>query len=138
MQVRQLDHLNLSVRDLDESIEWYARIFGFVLRERGLNSRGTPFAVVQAGTALLCLYHQPGREFLDGAALRERAIHGLNHFALRIDDREEWEETLEREGLELMYGGLTEYPHSLSWYVTDPTGYEVEVALWNDDEIAFD
>lgn len=137
MQVRQLDHLNLSVHDLDESIEWYARIFGFELKERGLNFRGVPFAVLQSGDALLCLYHRPDRESLDGEQLELRHLHGVNHFALRIEDRDAWETIVRREELPLLYGGLTEWPHSLAWYIADPTGYEIEVALWSEGVPAF-
>ncbi len=137
MSVRQLDHLNMSVTDLDASIEWYARVFGFELKERAQNAAGVPFAVIQAGTALLCIYHHPERESLDGAALTERKLHGFNHFSLRIDDRAQWEQVIERESLDILYDGVIEWPHSLAWYVRDPSGYEIEVALWNDDEIAF-
>ena len=37
---------------------------------------------------------------------------------------------MEREHLELEYGGLVRMPHSDAWYVKDPTGYSIEVALW--------
>ena len=47
------------------------------------------------------------------------------------------EETLAREQLELNWGGEISWPHSAAWYVSDPTGYEIEVALWNDDTIQF-
>ena len=50
----------------------------------------------------------------------------------------DWEEVIEREGLEVLYGGPVHWPHSTSWYVQDPTGWEIEVALWNDDVITFD
>ena len=40
-----------------------------------------------------------------------------------------------REGLE---AEEVADPHSRSWYVTDPTGYEIEVAHWNGDRIVFD
>ncbi len=68
--VKHLDHINLSVTDFDQSIDWYARIFDFELVEEALQ---------------------------DGVR----------------------------------------WPHSLAWYVKDPTGYEIEVALWNDDEVRF-
>lgn len=138
MQVQHLDHLNLSVTDLDETIEWYGRVFGFELKERARNYMGIEFAVIQSGEALLCIYEHPDRESLDGEQLRSRGLHGFNHFALRIQDREAWEEVLERERLPLLYGGLTEWPHSLAWYVADPTGYEIEVALWNRGQAEFD
>ena len=136
MKVRQLDHLNMTVKSLDETIEWYARIFGFELVERDVQD-GVPWGVIRSQDAMLCIYEAPDREFLDGAGLREKKIHGPSHFSFRIDDRPEWEAVIKREGLELLYGGLIEWPHSLAWYVADPTGYEIEVALWNGDQVRF-
>ena len=62
---------------------------------------------------------------------------GLNHFALRITDRDEWVQTVEREGLEVRYDGVVEWPNSEAWYINDPTGYEIEVAWWRNGEPAF-
>lgn len=86
---------------------------------------------------MLCIYEALGRELLDGAGLRARALHGVSHFSPRITDRSGWEQTIADERLELLYGGLVEWPHSLAWYVADPTGYEIGVALWNDDTVRF-
>jgi hypothetical protein len=44
---------------------------------------------------------------------------------------------VKREGLEVHYGGAVEWNNSTSWYVTDPTGYEIEVAAWDRDSIQF-
>ena len=71
------------------------------------------------------------------AALDARRLHGLSHFGLRIQDRAAWEETVAREQVEVSYGGEVDWPHSSAWYVVDPTGYEIEVALWDDDAVAF-
>jgi len=30
------------------------------------------------------------------------------------------------------------YAHSHSWYVAEPTGYEIELVVWDDDTIRFD
>jgi len=134
--VAHLDHLNLSVADLEETVAWYGRVFGFEVRETGVYD-GAPWAILRAGEALLCLYQYPERELLDGDALAERRIHGFNHFGLRVRDREAWEETLRRERVPVLYGGVVRWPHGDSWYVTDPTGYEIEVAHWDDDVVRF-
>ena len=63
--------------------------------------------------------------------------HGVRHFGLRVTDGEAWERTLRRERLELFWDSPVQYPHSTSWYVKDPDGYEIEVALWNEDRVAF-
>ena len=136
MQVKHVDHLNLSVADLDASVDWYGRVFGFEPKERGVQE-GKPWAILQSGEALLCMYEHPEREALGDGELDARRLHGISHFGLRIDDRARWERTVDREGVDVRYGGVVEWPHSLAWYVLDPTGYEIEVALWDDDHVAF-
>lgn len=139
MTATHIDHLNLTVRDLDESIDWYRRVFGFELVEREVQD-GQPWGVLRSeggtGSAMLCIYQAPGREMLDRFALRDRKMHGLSHFALRIHNRSEWEATLAREQIKL--NDVVEWPHSSAWYINDPTGYEIEVVLWRDEKIAFE
>ena len=137
MRVKQLDHINLTVGSLDETIDWYGRVFGFEVVERDVSPDG-PWAVIKGGEALLCIYEYPEHEHLDRFRRGDRGLHGVNHFSFRIDDEAEWQATVEREGLTLGYGGVVPWPHSKAWYVTDPTGYEIEVALWDGDRIAFD
>ncbi len=138
MNVKHLDHLNLTVNDLDETEDWYGRVFGFKRVEDGLSSSGTPFRVLRAGEAMLCIYKAPDRAFLGGDELMAKKLHGVNHFALRITDRDAWLATAEREGVEFGYGGgEIRWPNSSAWYVLDPTGYEIEVVLWNNDTVAF-
>ena len=137
MSVHQVDHLDLTVRDLEESIAWYSEIFGFHVVERGERPSG-PWAIIRSGEALLCIYEAPlrkppSRYLRDGG---ER--HVVYHFGLRISGRTEWLQTVEKHQLELEFGGEAEYPHSSSWYVADPTGYSIEVVIWNENRIQFD
>ena len=136
MQVKHLDHLNLTVNNFDETKEWYARVFGFSVVEEGLRS-GKRWGILKGGDALLCVYENPTRTFLNGDLLEEKQLHGVNHFSLRIQDRNQWEDVIRKENIHVHYGGAYDYPHSTSWYINDPTGYEIEVVLWNKDEIRF-
>ena len=137
MQVKHLDHVNLTVRSFEETAAWYARVFGFEVVESGL-WRGQPWGVLKAGEAMLCVYEDQERRFVDGDELNESRIHGVNHFALRISDRDRWLETVRREKIDVAYGGVVEWPYSKSWYVQDPTGYEIEVVSWNGEQARFD
>ena len=141
MQAIGIDHVNFTVRDFDESADWYARVFGFELVERDVQD-GQPWGVLRSeggrGSAMLCIYQAPNREMLDGSQRRDRKLHGFAHFALRIHDKDEWLKTIEREKLEVPYDGAIEWPHSQSWYIKDPTGYEIEVTLWADETIRFE
>jgi catechol 2,3-dioxygenase-like lactoylglutathione lyase family enzyme len=132
MTVTHLDHLNLTVRDFEETAAWYGRVFGFEVVERETDAHGRLWGVLRAGDALLCVYEHPEFRFEDNDERRGRHAHGINHFGLRIADREAWEATMAREGITPDYGGPVSWPHSTAWYVADPTGYEIEVALWDE------
>lgn len=136
MNVKHIDHINLSVADFDETVDWYRRIFGFELVEEALQD-GIRWGVVKSGEAMLCIYEHPERQHLDRFKLGDRGLHGMAHFSLRISDEAEWLDIVEREKVPILYDGVIRWPHSLAWYVNDPTGYEIEVTLWNDDRIAF-
>ena len=51
LRLRHLDHLNLSVTDLAQTRDWYARVFGFELVEEGVQDDGTPWAILRSGDA---------------------------------------------------------------------------------------
>jgi len=132
MSVTHLDHLNLTVRDFEETASWYGRVFGFEVVERETDAQGRPWGVLRAGDALLCIYEHKDFRFEDSDARGARHVHGINHFGLRITDRDAWEQTMAREGIEPEYGGPVSWPHSTAWYIQDPTGYAIEGALWDE------
>jgi catechol 2,3-dioxygenase-like lactoylglutathione lyase family enzyme len=132
MNVKQLDHINLSVANFEESAAWYRRVFGFEIVERAVRD-GLTWGVLRAGDAMLCIYENPALEFADADTMSERGLHRVAHFGLRITDKAAWQEVLKQEKPHFHW----RYPHSESWYVTDPTGWEIEVALWDDETIRF-
>jgi len=134
--VKHLDHLNISVRDFDETVKWYARVFGFAKVEDGVQD-GVRWGVIRGGDAMLCIYEHPSRKHLARFELAGRKVHGVSHFGLRITDEKEWLAIVEREKLDILYDGVIGWPNSQSWYLKDPTGYEIEVALWTNDQIGF-
>lgn len=134
MNVTNLDHINLTVGDLKESLEFYKNIFGFEKVEGGVRA-GIPWAIARSGNALLCMYE---RTELAAPEDSPQMNHRINHFGLRISDRDIFESALSKHKIEVEYGGAIRYPFSLSWYICDPTGHEIEVALWDNDEIKFE
>jgi catechol 2,3-dioxygenase-like lactoylglutathione lyase family enzyme len=134
----RLDHLNLSVRDLGETVAWYGRVFDFAVVEEGTWD-GVRWAILRSGDgkgdAMLCVYEHSGYASPDPEELGRRRLHGIRHPGFRITDEARWLATIEREGLEVEE---VVHPHSHSWYVNDPTGYEIEVVAWNGDRVAFE
>lgn len=131
-----LDHLNLTVKNLSESIEFYQEIFDFSLVEKGL-SGGVDFAILRVRSSMLCLYEFAARTFLGPRELKNAQIHGLNHLALSVTDEDEFLRRLKLSKIEIKYGGVVKYPHSSAYYIDDPTGYEIEVVVWNEGQIRF-
>lgn len=122
----KIDHLNMSVHDLNESLAWYHKVFGFEKREAGVGPSGTPWAITALGDVLLCLYQHPSRLPADE---NDEKFLRLDHFGFRINDRRAWEKIVKEHDLKLLYGGEPIlYPRSVSWYVVDPSGYEIEIS----------
>lgn len=137
MSVTQLDHLNLSVSNFKETVEWYQKVFGFILVEKGIQD-DKPWGIIQKESALLCIYEQQDLVLLDRFESAEKSIHYLAHFGLRIDNQQVWEETIKREKIDVMYDGPIRWPKSIAWYIKDPTGWEIEVVLWDNNKIQFE
>jgi catechol 2,3-dioxygenase-like lactoylglutathione lyase family enzyme len=128
MHASMLDHLNMTVQDVDESAAWYGRVFGFETVEEQNPAQGRRWKILKAGDAMLCIYEFAGRA---PASPDAQSCHAVVHFGLRIENRQAWEAIVEREGIPVQYGGPVRWPHSTSWYIEDPNGYEIEVALWD-------
>lgn len=133
MNVRNLDHLNLTVKNVDDSKKWYHDLFDFNEVESGVRS-GVRWSILRSGDAMLCMYEHPELEEPDEA---NGSTHKIYHFGLRITDREQFEQRIKQHKVPVEYGGAIRYPHSWSWYVSDPTGYEIEVALWDENTVKF-
>lgn len=136
MQVQQIDHLNLSVASFEESAGWYGRVFGFEIVERGIYE-GQPWGTLRSGDAMLCIYQHPELAIRTDDSVEASTHQRIAHWGLRVTEREAWEAIVEREQLTVKFGGAYRWPHSTSWYVVDPNGYTIEVALWDDNQIRF-
>ena len=134
--IKSLDHINLSVKNYQESLQWYQELFDFTEVEKGEYS-GRVFGIIKSGAAMLCMYEDPSRDFMSADQLKKQKIHGINHFALRIIDHDEFENRIKQQDIKVKFGGAYRYPHSTSWYIADPTGYEIELVKWDADEIRF-
>jgi len=136
MKVKQLDHLNLTVNNFKETAEWYKRVFGFEVVEKG-TYQDRPWGVLRSDDAMLCIYESPNKIHPNDSNDEFKKFHSVHHFGFRILDRGGWEQVVERENIEVLYGEAYRWPHSHSWYIKDLNGYDIEVVLWDGDLISF-
>jgi glyoxylase I family protein len=122
-----LEHVNLTVRDLDRSVDYYCKLFGFEVRWQGqaIGEQG-PVRAAHVGDprCYLALFEaeQPERVAMDyGHA-------GLNHFGFVVDDLPAARERAVALGSQPHFE--PEYHPGRRFYVFDPDGVEVEVVQY--------
>ena len=120
-----LEHVNLTVSDVDRSAGFYGDLFGFRLRWRGKTADGAEAAHVGDDRCYLALFQarRPGRPPRDYAGV------GLNHFGFVVDDLGAMKRRLASHGIS---------PHSEQaydpgrrLYFLDPDGIEVELVEYD-------
>lgn len=130
MEIKDLGHIVLYVRDLGRSVAFYRDVLGF--RQVGPEpDLGFPAAVFQSASGrthheLLLI------EVGDGAAgLPPGRRVGLYHFGLKIGDSDDdLRQALERlHQAEVTVTGASDHTVTHSLYILDPDGNEVELYI---------
>jgi lactoylglutathione lyase len=120
VSARCIDHVNLSVRDLDASIKFYCDLLGVEVKEGG-ESQGIRWTILGTKDRFyFCFF-----EVKDGV-FRPGDIH-INHIGLVVDDLDETIKRIHDLGLRLQFGDkAVQWPRSRSAYVVDPDGISIE------------
>ncbi|TAM66013.1 MAG: VOC family protein [Microbacteriaceae bacterium] len=120
-----LHNIRIPVNDLDRSIEWYTRVFGFdELMEFTDHGTRTGMVLIHSSGARLILMIDPKA----AAAMREPSP-GLGPVALGVADRAqlaEWVDRLNALGIE----NEGSYQGHLGWtipHIKDPDGLEIRI-----------
>jgi catechol 2,3-dioxygenase len=135
MEVKELGHIVLYVRDLERSRRFYRDVLGW--REvTEIDGMGAMFSSGRTHHELLLL--EVGE---DAAAVPRGRRVGLYHFGLKIgesdDELRDALETLQREGATII--GTADHTVTHSLYIADPDGNEIELYIdvqpevWRED-----
>ena len=111
MQMRAVNHLSLVVSDVEESADFYQRVFGM---ERVASEDG--FRFLTCGDADVVL------------VAGEPLIHRRFHFGFRLDTRGEvdaWRTRLDGEGA--VTSGPDDHGNYYTFSCRDPDGYAIEI-----------
>lgn len=123
-KIEALDHVALSVRDVERSAQWYADVLGFKRQHEGMWD-GVPIFVGNGGAAIALF---PARDKA-GSTSHERAAVRTLHFAFRAD-RENFlraQDELTRRKISFDFQNH-EISHSI--YFRDPDGHEIEITTY--------
>ncbi|GAA2470245.1 VOC family protein [Streptomyces thermolineatus] len=122
----QTGHIGLNVTDLDRSLDFYRRVFGFEVQGEG-REPGRAFAFLgREGRLMLTLWEQSKGEFA-------AELPGLHHLSFQVDSIEEVraaEGVLRELGATFKYDGVV--PHgegaaSGGIFFADPDGIRLEI-----------
>ena len=122
--LRRIDHVALTVRDVERSIAWYRDVFG--LERRHEETWGDYPVMMFAGDTALALFQARG-------PIQDAPDHGstaiMRHLAFQVDRSNfmKAQETLRTLGI-----AFTFQDHSISQsiYLRDPDGYELEITTY--------
>ena len=96
--VSRMDHLNMGVRNLEETQAFYRDNFGFEEKETGVALNGNPFAIIGlADRVYLCIYEEGDLPLADQNLL-------VHHFGFHVEDIEGALRELRERGVHVDYG----------------------------------
>lgn len=115
-----MDHVNMSVQNLEKSVEFYKNLFGFKIRkdDNSPNKLDVPSKIIGNDSIKLCLYEDPQMS-PDG---------GISHFGFHVTNFDEILEKCQELDVEVLYDGPVEFEKSVSVYIKDPSGYDIELS----------
>ena len=114
LKALSLDHMNMTVKDLEESVNFYGELFGFVEKK---DQPEQTSKIIGNENIKLCLYEDPNLEIGDG----------INHFGFHIENFEGIVEKCQSMDIVMPYG-VVKWEKSRSVYIVDPNGYELELS----------
>ena len=118
LNATSIDHVNMKVKDLEKSVEFYKNLFGFEIKqEENANKLDAPSKIIGNDTIKLCLYEIPEMS----------PEGGIAHFGFNVANFNEIIQKCKELGVEVLYGGPVEWEKSKSVYIKDPSGYEIEL-----------
>jgi catechol 2,3-dioxygenase len=117
-----IDHFGIYVVDLDKMVEFYERVMGFTLTDRGLTPSGTEMAFMSRSPDK---HHQI---VLAGGRPKDTPSQ-INQISFRVEtlsDLRNFNSTLQEEG---SIDSLIQTTHGVSWslYFNDPEGNRTEI-----------
>lgn len=115
LKASSLDHVNMKVKNLEESVGFYKNLFGFEVKKEQPEDKSK---IIGNNKIKLCLYEDPDMK-PDGA---------IAHFGFHIENFEEIMKICKSLGVKVYYDGPVQFEKSWSIYISDPSGYDIELS----------
>ncbi len=115
LKASSIDHINMEVKDLEQSVKFYKNLFGFEIKKEQPEEKSK---IIGNEYIKLCLYENP-----------EMSPEGaIAHFGFHVENFDEIIKTCESLGVKIYYDGPVQFEKSRSIYISDPNGYDIELS----------
>lgn len=120
LKATSMDHVNMNVKNLTQSVEFYRNLFGFEIRkaDNSPNKLDAPSQIIGNDSIKLCLYEDP----------QMSTSGGIAHFGFHVANFDQIMGKCKELNVEVLYGGPVEFEKSRSVYIKDPSGYDIELS----------
>ena len=115
LKISSIDHINMSVKNLAQSVEFYKNLFGFEIKKEQPEEKSK---IIGNDNVKLCLYE-------DSEMKPEGAIA---HFGFHVENFDEIMKICTSLGVKIYYDGHVQFEKSRSIYISDPNGYDIELS----------
>jgi len=115
------DHVHLIASDVDRAADFYVRMFGAALVNRGLVSGQPQVWVDLAGTLLIIRGRRPTDELVEGKNTR------IDHFGVRVDDLNKAAAELKAKGARFTVEPMIFNPTTKIAFIEGPDGVRIEL-----------
>jgi len=122
IKILGVDHIQLDVANLEESLEFYSRVFGFEIKEVGIRAFTRWMIIGTNNTLYLCMH-----EYAEGRNVKNDGLE-ITHFGILVEDFYRVISQLREHAVKLLPDYEVLYHSSRSVYFLDPNGYKVEIS----------
>lgn len=125
MQTYRVDHLHLICTDIEESRDWYCRVFGGKVTFEGDFKGNKVYYVDIKGFTIIMV-----AEMLDGEPLPAtiQTKEGLDHFGFAVEDMDAAAEELKARGVKFVVEPLQVRPGLKIAYIEAPDKVRIELS----------
>ena len=129
IQINGVNHFAISVGDMEESLAWYERVFGFTVLDRGeIPGTGVQVSHMQAPGFQLELFCAPNSQPLDPSRThpnQDFLVQGNKHISFGVPDAHVLLEEFERLGVHVAL--IAEVAGTYGVFINDNTGNLIEI-----------
>lgn len=122
IEILDIDHIQLDVANIEESYEFYRRVFGFEIKEVGIRAFVRWMIIGVPSRLYLCMH-----EYAEGRGRKNDGLE-ITHFGILVRDFDSVRARLHQHGVTLLPDYEVQYHSSRSVYFLDPNGYKIEIS----------